>query len=172
MSSLLVIFVLGGVAILQVLNLVRNRVLNSCRIWSATQLNTPPSTATHCLYINVLYVYFGKEGGGQREGTGATVHKGQQFTRWVENTNHEWMYLQSIKSVKTHVAKSINRTILKKSWHLGFGVFIIHSSMPLSPACLPSCVCSPVPPDHPIQMSGRAMYGLVFIPVCWQVLSY
>ncbi len=33
-------FCLGcGVAILQVLNLVRNRALNSCRIWSPTQLS-------------------------------------------------------------------------------------------------------------------------------------
>jgi hypothetical protein len=39
----------------------------------------------------------GGGGGGQREGRGATVHKyssflrpwGQQFTSWVENTNHE-----------------------------------------------------------------------------------
>jgi len=40
------------------------------------------------------------------------------------------MYLQSIKSVKHNAAKSVNRSILKKSRHLGFGVFIVHSSMP------------------------------------------
>jgi hypothetical protein len=51
------VFVSGGVAILQVLNLVRCRVLNSCRIWSTTQTTEhipplpPPPAATHCLYI-------------------------------------------------------------------------------------------------------------------------
>ncbi len=63
MLSLLVIFVWDGVEIFMVLNLVRNGVLNSCKIWSTTQLNTPhshPPTATHCLYI--LYIYFGKGG--------------------------------------------------------------------------------------------------------------
>ncbi len=62
-----------------------------------------PPTATHCLYI--LYFYFGK-GGEVREKV-----EGQQYTRGVENnnmtycTNHEWMYLQSIKSVK-HMPQS------------------------------------------------------------------
>jgi hypothetical protein len=39
------------------------------------------------------------------------------------------MYLQSIKSVKHNAAKSVNRSILKKSRHKGFGVFIVQSSM-------------------------------------------
>jgi hypothetical protein len=39
------------------------------------------------------------------------------------------MYLQSIKSVKHNAAKSVNRSILKKNRHIGFGVFIVHSSM-------------------------------------------
>ncbi len=39
------------------------------------------------------------------------------------------MYLQSIKSVKHNATKSVNRSILKKSRHIGFGVFIVHSSM-------------------------------------------
>jgi hypothetical protein len=39
------------------------------------------------------------------------------------------MYLQSIKSVKHNAANSVNRSILKKSRHIGFGVFIVHSSM-------------------------------------------
>jgi hypothetical protein len=39
------------------------------------------------------------------------------------------MYLQSIKSVKHNAAKSVNRSILKKSRHIRFGVFIVHSSM-------------------------------------------
>jgi hypothetical protein len=57
---------------------------------------------------------------------------GQQFTSWVENTINECMYLQTIKSVKHNAAKSVHRSILKKSQHFGFGVFIVHSSM-LSP---------------------------------------
>jgi hypothetical protein len=39
------------------------------------------------------------------------------------------MYLQSIKSVRANATKSVNRSILKKSRHIGFGVFIVHSSM-------------------------------------------
>ncbi len=39
------------------------------------------------------------------------------------------MYLQSIKSVKHNAAKSINRSILKKSRHIGFSVLIVHSPM-------------------------------------------
>jgi hypothetical protein len=39
------------------------------------------------------------------------------------------MYLQSIKSGKDNAAKPVNRSILKKSRHIGFGVIIIHSSM-------------------------------------------
>ncbi len=42
------------------------------------------------------------------------------------------MYLQSIKSVKHNAAKSVNGSILKKSRHLGFGVFTVHSSMAFS----------------------------------------
>ncbi len=44
----------------------------------------------------------------------------------------KWMYLQSLKSVKQHVANSVNRSILKKSWHIGFDVFIVHSSVRLN----------------------------------------
>jgi hypothetical protein len=39
------------------------------------------------------------------------------------------MHLQSVKSVKHNAANSVNRSILKKSGHIGFGVFIVHSSM-------------------------------------------
>jgi hypothetical protein len=42
------------------------------------------------------------------------------------------MHLQSIKSVKHNAAKSVNRSILKKSLHIVFGVFIVHSLMGLS----------------------------------------
>ncbi len=57
-------------------------ILYSCRIWSTTQLNTPPPTATHCLHKQ--YIYFGKEGG---VGEVREKVEGQQFTRGVENTN-------------------------------------------------------------------------------------
>jgi hypothetical protein len=82
------VFVWGGVTNLPVMNLVRKRVLNSCRIWSTTQLNT--ATATHCLYI--LDVYFWKEGGGGRAGDVREKVEGQQFTRGVENTNRGRKY--------------------------------------------------------------------------------
>ncbi len=40
------------------------------------------------------------------------------------------VFPQAIKSVKhMHSAKSVNRSILKKIRHLGFGVFIVPSSM-------------------------------------------
>ncbi len=40
------------------------RVLNSCRLWSSTGLNTPhPLPATHCLYV--LYFDTGKGGAGE-----------------------------------------------------------------------------------------------------------
>ena len=43
------------------------------------------------------------------------------------------MYLQSIKPVIKHnAAKFVNRSILKKSRHIEFGVFIVHSSMALT----------------------------------------
>jgi hypothetical protein len=39
------------------------------------------------------------------------------------------MYLQFIKSVKHNAAKSVDRSILKKSRHLKFGVYIVNLSM-------------------------------------------
>ncbi len=73
--------------------------VNSCRIWSTTQLNSPPPTPqphNACLYI--LYVYFGKGGrgeGGQREGRGALVHKrGRKY-------QNDWLYLLSITLLNT-----------------------------------------------------------------------
>ncbi len=39
------------------------------------------------------------------------------------------MYLRSIKSIKHNPAKFVNRSILKKSRHIGSVVFIVHSSM-------------------------------------------
>jgi hypothetical protein len=37
------------------------------------------------------------------------------------------MYLQSIKSVKHNAAKSVNRSVLKKSRHIGFGLSMLVS---------------------------------------------
>ncbi len=74
-------------------------VVNSWRIWSTKQLNTPhPPTATRCLYIlYIQYVHFGEGGGvggGHREGRGAIVHKsGRKY-------QHNWLYLDSINSIK------------------------------------------------------------------------
>ncbi len=44
------------------------------------------------------------------------------------------MYLQSIKSVEHYAAKPVNKSILKKSRHIGFDVFIVHSSMAVAGA--------------------------------------
>ncbi len=83
------VFVWGGKAILQTLNLVRNRVASSCRIWSCLQHNStpPPPTSsqphTFCLYCTVLLIW---EGGGgqvnQRE-----RQRGNSSQSWVKNTN-------------------------------------------------------------------------------------
>jgi hypothetical protein len=42
------------------------------------------------------------------------------------------MYLQSLKSVKHNAAKSVNRSILKKSRHIGVGVLRVHSSLEMA----------------------------------------
>jgi len=54
-------------------------MLNSCRIWSPTGLNTPPHPlpATHCLYK--LYFDTGKGGRGSAEPERRL--EGQQFTK-------------------------------------------------------------------------------------------
>ncbi len=73
------------------------------------------------------------------EGKGATVHKyccfvhgGNSSQAGSKIQTTELMYLQSIKSVKHNAAKSVNRSILKKSRHIGFGAFIVHSFMLLT----------------------------------------
>ncbi len=85
-------------------------------VYNTTQHPPPPQPHTVCsLYI--LYIKFGNGEGEVRvkvEGQQYTSivpssMGGQQFTSWVENTNYEWMYLQSIKSVKNNATKSINR---------------------------------------------------------------
>jgi hypothetical protein len=54
------VFVWGGKLKLKVLNLVRNGVLNSCRIWSPTQLHPPPHT------LSVYIVFWVQECNGIR----------------------------------------------------------------------------------------------------------
>jgi hypothetical protein len=101
--------------------------------------HVPPPPQPHTLCIYCTFSLGRREcggGGGQREGRGATVHKyivplsmSATVHKLVENTNHEIMYFQSIKSVKHSSTKSVNRSILKKSRHIGFGVFIVHPSI-------------------------------------------
>jgi hypothetical protein len=69
-------FCLGSVGFLLVLNLVRNRVLNSCRRWSPTQLNNPPPLpATYCQCI-LCTLTLGRGGCISREKVRvAIVHK-------------------------------------------------------------------------------------------------
>ncbi len=79
-------FCLGWSSNFVVLNLVRNRVLNSCRMWSPTQLNTPhPLSATHCLYV--LYFHFWEGGGVGGRWTREKVRGGNSSQSWVKNTN-------------------------------------------------------------------------------------
>ncbi len=74
----------GGLAILKVLNLVRYSMLNCCRIWSPTGLNTPTPSQPH----NVCTLTLGRERGGEswtREKVrGATVPKaGSKIPKWL-----------------------------------------------------------------------------------------
>ncbi len=81
--------------------------------------------------FSVLHTLYGEEralgstAGGRRE---LPPHNWQYSFLHGGNSSQAG-YLQSIKSVKHNAAKSVNRSILKKSRHLGFGVFIVHSSM-------------------------------------------
>jgi hypothetical protein len=116
-------------------------------IWSGTECKTPAEygiqhnstpprpTPSHSHILSVYNVHLVWERGRGREirekiegqqymsivpsFMGATVHKlGQKYQ------HHEWMYLQSIKSVKHNASKYVNRSILKKA-----GVFVGHLSM-------------------------------------------
>ncbi len=87
----------------------------------------PPTVCIYCLVW---------EGGGEvREKVEGQKYR-SKLTRWFENTNHEWMYLHSIKSVKHNAAKSVNRSILKEKPRVG--VFIVHSSIASGLHQLPS----------------------------------
>jgi hypothetical protein len=55
----------------------------------------------------MLYIYFWGGGGGELQFLRPWE---QQFTSWIENTNHEWMYFQFIKICSTHAAKCTNRS--------------------------------------------------------------
>ncbi len=93
----------------------------------------PPQTHTVCIYCT-LSLGTGEGGGEFREkmerhqyastvplSMGATVHKlGRKY-----QVNVSPVY----KSVKHNAANSVNRSILKKSRHIGFDVFLVHSSM-------------------------------------------
>jgi hypothetical protein len=58
------------------MNLVRYRVLNYCRIWSPTGLNTPTPSQPFTVCTYLLYFDTGKRGRCIREKVrGAIVHK-------------------------------------------------------------------------------------------------
>ncbi len=89
------IFVLGGLTILYVLNLVRYRVLNSCRILSPTGLNTQqsaPTTPSQPHTVCIMYFDTRKGGGGPER-----MLEGQLFTKLGRKYQHDWLYLQSTK---------------------------------------------------------------------------
>ncbi len=106
-------------------------------VYNTTQ-HPPSPSHSHTLSVNTAHLLW--EGGGVREKVegqqkanntqvyssfvhGATVHTlGRKYQPWV---NVSPVY----KICETNAAKSVNRSISKKSRHLGFGVFIVHSSM-------------------------------------------
>ncbi len=103
----------------------------SCQQWLPIRKSPIPlPNAPLFIYIftyhwYILYRYFvkGEGKGGHREGWEATVHKlDQKYEPWVN-------VFPVHKICLTHVAKSGNMSIFKKSQHLRIGVFIVHSSM-------------------------------------------
>ncbi len=132
-------------------------VYQFCRfwIWSATfaeicpQYNStppphPPQQLTVCIYCTFS---LGK-GGGQREGREATVHKYSSFVQSMGATVHKlgqkyqpWVNVSPVyKICLTQCRKVFNRSILKKSRHLGFGVLTVHLSMHVTIArCIWQC---------------------------------
>jgi hypothetical protein len=73
-----------------------------------------------------VLIHTGKE--GKRGGKTVRRLEGQYFTRGVKNTNMAGLYLQSINSIKHQQRR-----------HLGFGVFIVISSMSYKVYQKPSC---------------------------------
>ncbi len=136
MSSLLVIFAWGGEAILRFwicesgqklsVNLLQNMFHSTLQ-----HPPSPPPTVTHCLYT--IYCTLGRgEEVREKVRRGATVHKYSSFVHGgnssqagLKNTNHDWMYLQSIKSVKQNAAKSVNRSTERKAT---YRVWCLYSS--------------------------------------------
>jgi hypothetical protein len=75
-------FCLGRCSNLYVLNLVRNRVLNSCKIWSTTQLKTPhPHPHSHTLSVYTVCLLWEEGRGEVREKV-----EGQQYTSIVPSS--------------------------------------------------------------------------------------
>jgi hypothetical protein len=66
------------------------------------------------------------------------------------------MYLQSIKSVKQNAGKSVIQVNLKKSRHIGFGVFIVHKSV-VSGMRVKSSVADPDPGLGAFSTPGSGM---------------
>ncbi len=92
---------------------------------------THNSPQPHCLYT--LYIWFGKGGRSERRqrgnSTSSFVRGGKSSQAGLKVPTMSECISSLEKPVKHNVAKSINRSILKKSRHLGFSVFIVHSSM-------------------------------------------
>jgi hypothetical protein len=89
---------------------------------------TSPPPLRHSLCINSTFS-LGRGGGGQREDRGATVQKYSSFVHGGNSSQagskiptNEWMYFQSIKSVKHNAEISVTRSIFKKSRHIGIGL--------------------------------------------------
>ncbi len=84
-------FVWGGEAIWQVLNLVKNRVSNSCRIWSTVQFIPPPQTHTVRIYCT-----FSLERGGGGEEVREKI-EGQHYTSIVPSSMGATVHKQGRK---------------------------------------------------------------------------
>ncbi len=132
MSSLLVIFVWGGgwsnfvgseSGQKQSVKLLQNMVYKD-------NSTPPPPPQPHTVCINCTFSFV--RGGSHKEGRGATVHKYRSFVHGG-NSSQPGSKIPTMSEC------------LKKSWHLGFGVFIVHSSMGL---WLRGQQCPP-PPLHP-----------------------
>jgi hypothetical protein len=109
-------------------------------VYTAQFTPSSPLPQTHTVYINCTFSL----GRGERRRRserrycrGATVHKYSSFVHGgnssqagskIPTNEWEWMYLQSIKSVKHNAAMSVNRSILKKSRHIGIGLLQFNPS--------------------------------------------